>query len=169
MRSNTCEDCSHATSINNWFNQGGYIYLWFNTLCLLTQQTRDVQPMLVQCWASVEDDGPTLYQHWLNVSCLLVRYMYSTNVVLMLHGRVTECSQHWLIVSSTEDWFWGEGGGGGCDPWTIVRNYTHLPPQPSRSVIIYICDIQSCDWTKSKLFWNISGFNTYLIISAKTI
>ena len=20
-------------------------------------------PMLVQCWASVEDDGPTLYQH----------------------------------------------------------------------------------------------------------
>ena len=24
-----------------------------------SQQTRDVQPMLVQCWASVEDDGPT--------------------------------------------------------------------------------------------------------------
>ena len=37
------------------------------------QQTRDVQPMLVQCWTSVEDDGPTLYQHWLNVSCLLGR------------------------------------------------------------------------------------------------
>ena len=34
-------------------------------------QTRNIQPMLVQCWASVEDDGPTLYQHWLNVLCLL--------------------------------------------------------------------------------------------------
>ena len=27
--------------------------------------------MLVQRWASVEDDWPTLYQHRLNVSCLL--------------------------------------------------------------------------------------------------
>ena len=27
--------------------------------------------MLVQCWASVVDDGPILYQHWVNVSCLL--------------------------------------------------------------------------------------------------
>ena len=24
------------------------------------QKTRDVQPMSVQCWVSVEDDGPTL-------------------------------------------------------------------------------------------------------------
>ena len=36
-----------------------------------SQQTRDVLPMLVYCWASVVDDGPTLNQHWLNVSCLL--------------------------------------------------------------------------------------------------
>ena len=35
------------------------------------QNTRDVQPMLVQCWDSVEDGSPTLYQHWLNVSCFL--------------------------------------------------------------------------------------------------
>ena len=38
-----------------------------------TQQTRDIQPMLVQCWASVKDDGSALCQHWLNVSCLLGR------------------------------------------------------------------------------------------------
>ena len=25
--------------------------------------------MLVQCWAVVHDAGPTLNQHWLNVSC----------------------------------------------------------------------------------------------------
>ena len=49
----------------------------FLTLCLLcqykvsTQKTQDIDSMLVQCWASVVDDGPTLNQHWVNVSCLL--------------------------------------------------------------------------------------------------
>ena len=28
--------------------------------------------MLFYCWASVGDDGPTLKQHWLNISRLLV-------------------------------------------------------------------------------------------------
>ena len=27
--------------------------------------------MLDQCWASVVDGGPTLVQHWVDVSCLL--------------------------------------------------------------------------------------------------
>ena len=35
------------------------------------QQTRVIQPMLFQCWASGEDDGPTLKQLWVNVSYLL--------------------------------------------------------------------------------------------------
>ena len=35
------------------------------------QQTRYVEPMLFYCWAGVADNGPTLKQHWLNVSCLL--------------------------------------------------------------------------------------------------
>ena len=26
---------------------------------------------LTQCWANVEDGGPTLKQHWVNVSCFL--------------------------------------------------------------------------------------------------
>ena len=29
--------------------------------------------MLFQCWPSVADAGPTLNQHWVSVSCLLVR------------------------------------------------------------------------------------------------
>ena len=45
------------------------------TLCRYPKQARDVQPMLLQCWASVVDHfydaDPTLYHHWLNVSCLL--------------------------------------------------------------------------------------------------
>ena len=35
-----------------------------------TQQTRDIEPMLVYCWADVADGVPTLNQHWFNVSCL---------------------------------------------------------------------------------------------------
>ena len=37
----------------------------------LSQQSRDVEPMLGQCWPAVYDVGPTLTQHWSNVSCLL--------------------------------------------------------------------------------------------------
>ena len=33
--------------------------------------TRDIEPMLGQCWADVVDGGPTLTRHWFNVSCLL--------------------------------------------------------------------------------------------------
>ena len=37
------------------------------------QQTRYVEPMLVQCWAGIGDAGSTLSQHWLDISCLAVR------------------------------------------------------------------------------------------------
>ena len=40
-------------------------------VCVSAQQTQCFNPMLVQCWASVEDGGPTLNQHWVDVSCLL--------------------------------------------------------------------------------------------------
>ena len=36
-----------------------------------TQETQDIETMLGQCWADVVDIGPTLTQHWFNVSCLL--------------------------------------------------------------------------------------------------
>ena len=33
--------------------------------------------MFFQCWADVEDGGPTLKQHWVNVSCFLDNvYLY---------------------------------------------------------------------------------------------
>ena len=38
----------------------GYIY---NNMCLFSANTRR--------WINAEDDGPTLNQHWFNVSCLL--------------------------------------------------------------------------------------------------
>ena len=36
-----------------------------------SRQTRDIEPLLDQYWASVVDGGPTLNQQWLNVSCLV--------------------------------------------------------------------------------------------------
>ena len=33
----------------------------------LPQQTRDIEPSLVQCWTSIVDGGPTLNQQWLNI------------------------------------------------------------------------------------------------------
>ena len=41
------------------------------TMMKVTQQTRDVEPMILKYWAGVVvDAGPTLKQHWLNVSYL---------------------------------------------------------------------------------------------------
>ena len=37
----------------------------------VTRQTQNVEQMLVYCWSSVEDDGPTVNQHWLDIFCLL--------------------------------------------------------------------------------------------------
>ena len=38
---------------------------------VISQQTRDVDPMLVYCWPTICNAGPTVYRHWVNVSCLL--------------------------------------------------------------------------------------------------
>ena len=38
---------------------------------LWSQQTRAVEPMWIQCWATVCDAVPTLSSHWFNVTCLL--------------------------------------------------------------------------------------------------
>ena len=37
----------------------------------LFQQTRYIDQMSVYCWTSVEDNGPTLSRHWINVLCML--------------------------------------------------------------------------------------------------
>ena len=50
---------------------------WVNGLCLQVhaQLTRHVHPMVILCWASVVDDGPTLYHHWVNACDCLVSQM----------------------------------------------------------------------------------------------
>ena len=55
----------------------------------VSQQTPAVGPILVWCWPSVVDDGPTSAQHWENASCLLDTYY--TLCYLRL------CDRHWLM------------------------------------------------------------------------
>ena len=43
-----------------------------------TWKTRDIEPMLVECWSSICDAGPTFKQHWFSVSCFLGRAMWHT-------------------------------------------------------------------------------------------
>ena len=47
----------------------------------ISQQTRNLQPMLVWCWPIVYDAGPTSNQHWLNISCLLDSSAISSDVI----------------------------------------------------------------------------------------
>ena len=52
-----------------------YFALQFHCLFIAvdTRQTRDIESLLVQCWTSVVDGGPTLNQQWLNIWCFLGR------------------------------------------------------------------------------------------------
>ena len=57
---------------------------------ITTQQTRHINPMVVQCWASVVDGGPALDHHWVDVSCLLgiiysIQYNKYLAVLSLLH------------------------------------------------------------------------------------
>ena len=73
---------------------------WLNVSCLLGhdiiniihdiswggfQQTREIEPMLFECWSTACDGGPTLTQYWVNDSCLLF-FFY----LLLLVGLVVQ-------------------------------------------------------------------------------
>ena len=41
----------------------------WSLLTITTRQTGDIHPVLVQCWPTIYDTGPTLKQYWINVYC----------------------------------------------------------------------------------------------------
>ena len=43
---------------------------WLLKCSISAQEIQDGYPMLVQCWASVYDAGPTSNQHWITLLCL---------------------------------------------------------------------------------------------------
>ena len=64
--------------------------------------------MLVQCWASVEDDGSTLYQHWLNVPCsqcgdqLLTMTQTTTSQSVKSHNTGPTLAEGWVNVRDVD-------------------------------------------------------------------
>ena len=70
-------------------------------------QSREIHPMLFQCWASVEDGGLTLKQHWVDASCLLGRYLILVKkprwpiVGSMLGQRRRRCANNWNNIGLT--------------------------------------------------------------------
>ena len=79
--------------INAVFNLSSAFYELLSTFPADTIHSPDVSTM----WANVADGGPALYQHWVNVSCLLwcstniIDIKRSTNAGLM----VGQCRRRW--------------------------------------------------------------------------
>ena len=83
----------------------------------MPQQTRDAKPVLFECWATVADGGPTLKQHWLNVSCLLdtrlflsctffmdnQANMYCLAISIILSQLLCRVYQGWLIMYDSSE------------------------------------------------------------------
>ena len=59
-------------------------------------QTRDIEPMLVQCWPAVYDVGLALNQHWFNVCWDYAGYVDSQAV-----GESAATGRNVLIIRST--------------------------------------------------------------------
>ena len=63
---------AQATKFKSWRSETEHAtYQSLRLPKILSQQTRDVDPVLFQCWASVADGGPTFKQHWVSASRLL--------------------------------------------------------------------------------------------------
>ena len=54
-----------------------------------SQQTRYIEPLLVQCWPAVYDVGPTMNEQWLNVSCLWDSW-WLTSIFVLKYGNVCQ-------------------------------------------------------------------------------
>ena len=52
-----------------------------------SQQTRDIEPLLVQCLVRVLDGGPTFNQQWLNILCLLGNFclLFKKNTISVIN------------------------------------------------------------------------------------
>ena len=81
----------------------------YSTSRRLYQQTRYINPVLVQCWASVVAGGPTLHQHWVDVSCLLGRSAGQTFILVSNqqsrndNAKLVQRRKQWTNIKPTLD------------------------------------------------------------------
>ena len=72
----------------------------------LSQQTRDVEPMLGRCWASVVDAGPTSTQHWFHVLflCLLLTQSVRNDALVSWQQTIPNTQFRTLQASNAQLW-----------------------------------------------------------------
>ena len=79
------------------------------TTAIMWYQTRNINPMLGQCWPSVYDAGPTLAQHWFNVLCAVINTITVNDVpgqegrgMVYIHARYqrlpTKVTVFWCVA-----------------------------------------------------------------------
>ena len=70
--------------------------------------TRGSDSMLVQCWTTVADGGPTLNQHRIYVSCFLGNEWRRDNLIIILHypikGPLTTIYDNLIFCRSSMPW-----------------------------------------------------------------
>ena len=73
-----------SVSVLSWFQADPVPSRASCPIVYLTPANTMRSPIFVQCWASGVDYGPTLYQHWVNISCLLGRQLSERGLLCML-------------------------------------------------------------------------------------
>ena len=109
---------------------------------ITTQQTRDIEPVLVKCGVIVFDAGPTLNQHSLNASCLLGRwYAWQTTELPMRQVPLLFTSPVCWDIYSSRSSFRQATALNVFVVWRVILNlkndqllYKIIQPSPNRTV-----------------------------------
>ena len=96
-----------------------------------SHQTKHIDSMLDQCWSTVYDAGPTLDQHWVNVSLC-----WDSLVIRLV--TPAECNQHVLYTESLKAY-----------TWTAHENFGHdwrLKARPCEKDICFLLSSALMGW-----------------------
>ena len=84
------------TSVSLWWGAGFQSVGLLTAICwclsspfIMTTCHGNVKPMLVQCWACVVDDGPTLDQHRVNTR--VIRHLNTSQTNIRRHPILCQC------------------------------------------------------------------------------
>ena len=136
--------------------------------CLHTvpsQQTRVIDPMLVQCWLIVYDAGPTLNQHCVDASCVLVRPMWHAIDVTASSAVNSKKRSSWLLYKRSVTALWLiRAMIIIISPDMIWRAEDHKPIIPSFSGHVFPINLWCLSWPSHPMGYTANpGINLYHI------
>ena len=147
---NICTTSSqHCTNVIQMFYvcwAGLYRYSTDNTSGSTSQQTRGIEPLLVQCWSTFYDAGPTLNQQWLNASCLQhpSKHEALSHCWFNVGPPSTTLAQHWTNFGSMPRVCWDYAG----HFWAIFADIKtiHGSLIPGVSWLSWNAQTHHCSW-----------------------